>query len=86
MTIKNFRILKQGSNYQIVTNYKEIALYSYGTLIVTENLNTGQIVLDEKFWNFSNTTAKHRIKFLNESTAETRKKIESGEYKVKNLN
>ncbi len=86
MAIKDFRIVEQGSNYLILKEDKKITLYSYGVMIVTKNLKTGQIVLDEKFWNFSNTTAKHRIKFLNESTTETRKKIESGEYGVKNLN
>jgi len=29
------------------------------------------VFLDEKYWNYSRTTAKHRSIFLNESTEET---------------
>ena len=42
--------------------------------------------LDQKYWNFSNTTSKYRNIFLNENITETRKKIKSGEYKLTDLN
>ena len=42
--------------------------------------------LDQKYWNFSNTTGKYRNIFLNENITETRKKIKSGEYKLTDLN
>jgi hypothetical protein len=45
-----------------------------------------QILLDKKYWNFSNTTSKYRNKFLNETTKETMAKIKSGEYKLVDLN
>ena len=45
-----------------------------------------QILLDKKYWNFSNTTSKYRNKFLNETTKETQAKIKSGEYKLVDLN
>lgn len=86
MAIKNFKVIEQGSNYQIVKDDKEKALFSYRTLITIQNIKTGEIVLDENYWNFSKTTNKHRNIFLNEGIAETRKKIKSGEYKLKNLN
>lgn len=86
MAIKDFTIVDQGSNYQIVKDNKESALFSYGTCIAIKNLKTDQVVLDENYWDFSHTTNKHRNLFLNEGIAETRKKIKSREYKLKNLN
>jgi len=47
---------------------------------------TGQVYLDETYWNYSRTTAKYRNIFLGENTEETRKKIKSGEYKLIDLN
>ena len=45
-----------------------------------------QVFLDERYWDWSKTTGKYRNDFLGEGIAETRKKIESGEYKLVNLN
>lgn len=42
--------------------------------------------LDETYWNYSKTTSKYRAQFLGESTKETQAKIDSGEYKLVNLN
>tara|TARA_R110002153_G_scaffold221927_1_gene374319 strand:+ start:563 stop:835 length:273 start_codon:yes stop_codon:yes gene_type:complete len=44
------------------------------------------IVLDQKYWNYSITTSKYRNIFLEETIKETRKKIKSGEYKLVDLN
>ena len=44
------------------------------------------VVLDEKYWNYSTTTSKYRNQFLGESTKETQAKIDSGEYKLGDLN
>jgi len=57
---------------------------SYNAIIA--KIENGKTALDEKFWNYSNTTSKYRNIFLNETTAETKKKIDSGEYKLENLN
>ena len=46
----------------------------------------GNVTLDQKFWNFSNTTTKYRNIFLDEDTKTTKKKIESGEYELDDLN
>jgi len=48
--------------------------------------SNGKIYLDEKTWNYSNTTAKYRRDFLNEGIDSTRAKIKSGEYILTNLN
>ena len=45
-----------------------------------------KIELDQKYWNYSNTTGKYRKIFLNETIKDTRKKIKSGEYKLTDLN
>ena len=45
-----------------------------------------KIELDQKYWNYSNTTGKYRNIFLNETIKDTRKKIKSGEYKLVDLN
>ena len=42
--------------------------------------------LDERYWDYSVTTGKYRNQFLNEGIAETRSKIESGEYMLADLN
>lgn len=45
-----------------------------------------RIELDKEYWDFSTTTGKYRNKFLNETIAETRVKIASGEYVLADLN
>lgn len=44
------------------------------------------VELDEKYWNYSSTTGRHRNAFLCESKSDTDKKIKSGVYKLSNLN
>jgi len=57
---------------------------SYDSIIVANN--NGKITLDNKTWDYSLTTSKYRNEFLGEGIAETRAKIESGEYTLANLN
>ena len=61
---------------------------SYNSMIVKKDYQAEfvKILLDKKYWNFSNTTSKYRNKFLNETTKETIAKIKSGEYKLVDLN
>jgi hypothetical protein len=63
---------------------------SYQSIIATKEYHTNgerpNIYLDETYWDYSNTTSKYRRDFLGEGVAETRKKIESGEYSLVNLN
>ena len=44
------------------------------------------IALDQKYWNYSNTTGKYRNIFLNETIKDTRAKIKNGTYILTDLN
>ena len=55
-------------------------------MCIRDRLNGDDVELDQKYWNYSNTTGKYRNIFLNENITETRKKIKSGEYKLTDLN
>jgi len=57
---------------------------SYNSMIV--KLNGDRVELDQKYWNYSNTTGKYRNIFLNETIKDTRAKIKSGEYILTDLN
>jgi len=57
---------------------------SYDSVIAIKN--SGEITLDESTWDYSVTTGKYRNQFLNETKKETQAKIDSGEYKLANLN
>lgn len=57
---------------------------SYSSVIVRKL--AGQITLDEKYWDYSVTTSKHRNHYLGDSNEEVKSKIASGEYKLANLN
>ena len=76
---------------QFIINFK-IGIYSlemfqsYKTIIAVRNLNTGLIFLDSTAWNYSTTTSKYRVRFLAETTQQTRKKINDGTYILKDLN
>jgi hypothetical protein len=58
---------------------------SYRTIIAFRSYD-GRISLDTDSWDYSRTTGKYRNIFLRENTAETKKKIKSGEYLLMNLN
>jgi len=45
-----------------------------------------KVTLDNYYWNYSRTTSKYRNIFLAENTLRTSGKIETGEYKLANLN
>ena len=64
---------------------------SYSSIIVKVSkkippINGNQIFLDQKYWNFSNTTGKYRNIFLNETIEDTRAKIKNGTYILTDLN
>ena len=58
---------------------------SYRSMIAKIS-NSGKVFLDKNYWDYSATTGKYRNQFLNEKIAETRKKIESGQYILIDLN
>lgn len=58
---------------------------SYDSVICHKTFR-GDVFLDRTYWDYSVTTSRYRNQFLGETTAETRKKIASGEYKLADLN
>ena len=72
------------NNQCIIYDENSVSFQSYDQIICkTEN---GKTYLDENFWDYSKTTGKYRNIFLGETKQETAKKINSGEYKLTNLN
>lgn len=71
-------------NQFLITDGNKEVFQSYDSIIAQKE--GGKITLDERYWDYSVTTGKYRNEFLGESIAETRKKIESGEYVLTNLN
>ena len=77
------------ANQFVITDDKQNEYFqSYRSMIVKKDYEGDQvkIYLDQKYWNYSNTTGKYRNIFLNETIKDTRKKIKSGEYKLVDLN
>ena len=62
---------------------------SYDSVIAVKTWWPGKlprVELDREKWDYSTTTGKYRNLFLGETKAETQKKIDSGEYKLTDLN
>ena len=74
---------KVPNQFEIYNNGKKY-FQSYNAIIV--KWSKGKIELDSYYWNYSKTTSKYRNIFLRETTKETQKKIDSGEYLLTNLN
>ena len=62
-----------------------LTFQSYDSVIARVHYE-GMTELDEKNWDYSVTTSKYRNQFLGETKKETQAKIDSGEYKLANLN
>lgn len=58
---------------------------SYDSIIAFVSVE-GKVFLDENYWDYSVTTGKYRNSFLNEGIAETRRKIDTNEYILTDLN
>lgn len=78
----NMIILQELKTNKLAINY----LYSYNTCIAKHDLLLNKIELDVNAWDYSTTAGKHRNEFLGETKSETQAKINSGEYKLTNLN
>ena len=72
------------NQFEIRTN-KGVYFQSYDSIIAFWD-NKGQIFLDSNYWDYSTTTGKYRNQFLGEDIKETRRKIKSKEYILKDLN
>ena len=73
------------NQFIISDNRGNTYVQSYNTVIAKRDRN-GHVTLDKNNWQYSNTTIKYRNMFLNENTAETKRKIANKEYKLSNLN
>ena len=76
----------QVANQFIIETPEGTYFQSYRSIIAFIDKKTGEITLDEYYWDYSRTTGKYRNEFLGEYIADTRAKIESGEYKLADLN
>ena len=77
------------NQFIITDNIGDKYFQSYSSVIVKKTNPYYQpqtIELDQKYWNYSNTTGKYRNIFLNETIKDTRAKIKSGEYILTDLN
>ena len=72
------------NNQCIIHAENSVSFQSYETIIC--KIENGKTYLDEKFWDYSKTTGKYRNIFLGETKQETTNKINSGTYKLINLN
>ena len=88
MNIKIPEVQKINNHLTEVTIGDIHVFYSYNTAIVLKNFSNGkrEILLDPAAIGYSKTTDKDRCYVLAESIKETKKEIESGEYKMCNLN
>lgn len=87
MRVRNMTSEKTGrkiANQFIIEDGNAIFFQSYGTIIARKQ--NDKIQLDREAWDYSVTTGRYRNQFLGESITETRRKIESGEYELANLN
>lgn len=74
---------------QFIINDSEFTLFqSYDSVIVKTTFEDGKrvVYLDEYYWDYSVTTGKYRNQFLGETKKETQAKIDSGVYKLVDLN
>jgi len=77
MKFTHLTVDQVSANNIVVSQGNQSALYSYGTLIAVKDNSKVCLTKD---WKYSPATSKHRAKFLNETTAVTRSKLQSGEY------
>ena len=67
----------------VVTTEQATTLIHYDSVIAVVTTK-GEVFLG-KDWNYSRTTAKIRSSFLEETTKETQKHIDNGDYLIKNI-
>jgi len=72
------------NQFEISTD-EGVIFQSYNS-IISKIMNSGQVYLDENYWDYSTTTGKYRNIFLAENKKETQAKIDSGEYILTDLN
>ena len=72
-------------NQFIISTNEGVYFQSYNSIIALKS--KGKTYLDKNTWDYSVTTGRYRNEFLGDSGInETRKKIASGKYILRNLN
>lgn len=85
--VSNMTSPRSGSevaNQFIIETERGEVFQSYDSIIGVKE--RGQVTLDETYWDYSTTTGKYRNQWLDEKKPETQRKIDSGEYKLADLN
>ena len=81
MLVEQFQV----KNQFLIHTESGVYFQSYNTIIAFK-FSDGAIMLDRDKWDYSVTTSKYRNKFTGLTTKETKKKIESGEIQLVDLN
>ena len=87
--VSNFSSPRSGrpvANQFLVETNEGVFFQSYNAIIAFRPNDGGKVVLDERYWDYSVTTGKYRNEFLGEGIADTRNKINVGEYILGDLN
>ena len=84
--VENMRSSKGNkvANQFIITDGNKMVFQSYGSVICVKDGRN--VILDSRYWDYTQTTGKYRNQFLGETKADTQKKIDSGVYTLANLN
>ena len=75
---------REVANQFIIEHNGVTYFQSYDSVIVKHD--SDGYTLDQNYWDYSTTTGKYRNQFLGETKKETQAKIDSGVYKLANLN
>ena len=80
------KVRQYAKNQFVIKDNAGNTFFQSYTSLIAKKTKSGKIYLDRRTWDYSQTTGKYRNKFLGEGIATTRKKIDSGKYKLTNLN
>ncbi len=75
-------------NQVLIYDTDSTVFQSYGIAIAKRQFENGKMIvlLDKENWDYSQTTGRYRNIFLGETRKETERKIQTGEYKLIDLN
>ena len=87
--VDNFKSFRSGkavaNQFKITLENGDRIFQSYDSVIALIT-KQGDVLLDQRCWNYSNTTSRYRKQFLNETTIETKRKIDNKTYLLTDLN
>jgi len=74
------------NQFEITDEKGDVYFQSYTTMIAKIEYSTGKVYLDERSWDYSNTTGKYRNLFLGMDKKYTEAQIKTGKIILTNLN